>query len=125
MSRVRPSRPRMVWRLIVGLGTLVVAVGVAAPLHANAREMTVSAQVVRRCAVTTSAPATQDGRPQVAVQTVCGKGARVMVATSASSELRWPSTPEQTRPPVFLKPPTVPPMEGTGRVATALITVHF
>ena len=124
-TRILTGHRRIVLRFLAALGTLTAAAGAAAPLHANAREMVVSVQVVRRCAVTTSTPETENGRPRVAVQTVCGKGERVMFATSASSELRWPSTPDEARAPVYLQPPTVPQLEGTRRVPTAVITVHF
>src|SRR5688572_17183320 len=75
----RPGRRR---RQPVGVAVIVAAIaGIAAPLHAAAsRELLVSVQVVRRCAVNASALKPQRGEARVvSFEATCGNAERVMV----------------------------------------------
>jgi hypothetical protein len=84
-------------------------------------------QVVRRCAVSTSAPEPQDGGARIVVEATCGNAARVMVDLSmrAASEKGPPSVLKPTGEPIFLQPPAIPHVEGIDRDLTTVLTVHF
>ena len=81
---------------------VAVIAGIAAPLHAAAsRELLVSVQVVRRCAVSASALNPRSGEARVvSFETTCGNAERVMVDLSGR-----PSSLEPTGEPLYLQTP--------------------
>ena len=103
-------------RQSVRVAVMVAAIaGIAAPLHAAAsREMLVSVQVVRRCAVNASALNPRDGEPRVvSLETTCGNADRVMVDLSGR-----PSSLEPTGEPLYLQTPALLHSDST-------LTVNF
>ena len=78
--------------------------GIAPPLNAAAsREMLVSVQVVRRCAVSASAPKPQHGEARVvSFETTCGNAERVMVDLSGRH-----ASLEPTGEPLYFQTPAL------------------
>jgi hypothetical protein len=114
------DRRRMRQPLRVALAVAAVA-GIAAPLQAAAsREMLVSVQVVRRCAVNASALSPQDGEARVSFQTTCGNAERVMVELSGR-----PSSLEPTGEPLYLQTPSLLQTDSPERAPTTVLTVNF
>ena len=109
------STDRRHMRQPVRVAVFVAAIaGIAAPLHAAAsREMLVSVQVVRRCAVSASALTPSGEARVVSFETTCGNAERVMVDLSGR-----PSSLEPTGEPRYLQTPA--PLQ-----ADSQLTVNF
>ena len=117
------STDRRRMRQPVRVAAIVAAIaGIAAPLHAAAsREMLVSVQVVRRCAVNASALKPQRGQARlVSLETTCGNAERVMVNLSGR-----PSSLEPAGEPLYLHTPALPHADNPERALMTMLTVNF
>src|SRR5688572_8032676 len=107
----------------VSLAVMVAAIaGIAAPLHAaGSREMLVSVQVVRRCAVSASALKPLSGEARVvSFETTCATADRVMVDLSGR-----PSSLEPTGEPLYLQTPALLQADSAEGASMTVLTVNF